>query len=350
MLKDAIENSNTLNEKGDYLYFLYYGCPRDPLTPHTLYCQFDGLEALKFFVAYGYCVNYGDKSKMFSNSNFDHSEYKPRSYSLCFDPDKVEIYDEETVQKYGLQKLVEETGEKDVIVAKYPKDMIGLKKNPDKLMPALYSYMNRSHFINLKRAYELKENYERKLSGKGKLSAKDLNINGRVQKYEKEGNGNYFGSICPPFIYAVQLSKYGKLIYNPFYGDVFNDTNIGLYTYSSEQMEYLKENNQLEQVQESYETIKTYTQWAKSQNEDLVHYGHEMQKFMTKIYLDFLDRVKKYNWDIFYQKYNIEKYERWNDIQKQIIEQINEYKKQGLVENIDSLPEEELIQRGYEVY
>ncbi len=350
MLKDAIENSNTLNEKGDYLYFLYYGLPNQPLTPPLLLYKYDGCEAIKFFLGYGYCVDFGEKSKMFSNSNFEQSEYKPRSYSLCFDPDKVEIYDEETVQKYGLQKLVDETGEKNVIVAKFPKDMIGLKNNSDKLMPALYSYLNRSHFMNYGRSYETIEKKHRENAVKGELNKRDLLIADNIEKYEKAGNGNFFGSISPTFIYAAQLSKYGKLIYNPIYGDISNDTNVGLNTYSSEQMEYLKENNELEQSQEMYEIIKKYCEWIKKQNEDHIDWEKDINNVRIKLHYDFLDRVKKYNFGEFVDRFNRDKGKKWDWIISQIENQSDEYKRQGLLENIDKMTGEELIQRGYEFY
>ncbi len=348
MLKDAIENSNILNEKGDYLYFLYYGLPNQPLTLPTLYSEYDGAEVTKFFQGYGYCVDFGEKSKMFSNSNFEHSEYKPRSYSLCFDPDKVEIYDEETVQKYGLQKLVDETGEKNVFVAKFPKDMIGLKENPDKLMPVLYSYLNRSNFMNYGRAYEMQLNYFREKNGKENNS--DLIVKDNIEKYEKAGNGNFFGSISPTFIYAAQLSKYGKLIYNPVYGDVTNDTNVGLNTYSSEQMEYLKENNELGQSQEMYEIIKKYCEWIKTQDEDNIIWEDDINNLRIRLDADFERRVEKYKFGEFAERFGYKKVKKWDWIISQIKSQSDEYKRQGLIENISETTREEARQRGYEFY
>lgn len=228
-LKESIESSNMLNCKGDNVYLLCYDYEISPFIKWLVsYTDDEEERKLNYinFSLHGNCIylNPSDESVMYSTSDNSFSDKKSQEFSLFYDPQNIEMYDEETIDKYGIQKIVDESGRKNVVILKVPKAMIGAKECGNELFPMLIS--ERTDF----QKYYTPEIYD---YPNIKFDELDKLERDYTKKY-----GKLVTTINSRFVYGVQREITGKVVLNPFY-----NFHNGCYAtkYSVEQQKYLNE-------------------------------------------------------------------------------------------------------------
>lgn len=234
-LKESIESSNMLNCKGDNVYLLCYDYEISPFIVWLFSNAGDESYSKLNYIYYslkGDCayLNPSDEYAMYSTTDNTFSDKKSQEFSLFYDPQNIEMYDEETVDKYGIQKIVDESGRKNVLILKVPKAMIGAKECGNELFPLFMC--ERTDYAKYEAPNVLRH-----------VKDEYKSFNELEQNYKKK-YGNLVTTINSRFVYGVQRDMIGKVILNPFYN--YNFILYGL-KYSGEQQKYLKEhgNNDL---------------------------------------------------------------------------------------------------------
>lgn len=234
-LKESIESSNMLNCKGENVYLLCYDYE---ISPFEMWCLsklnnelYKNMNYIHSVMCGDYAyLNPSDEYAMYSTTDNSFSDKKSQEFSLFYDPQNIEMYDEETVDKYGIQKIVDESGRKNVLILKVPKAMIGAKDCEKELYPLFMC--EKTDFVKY-HSFNMTE----------KVKGHDEKFDELEQDYIKK-YGKFVTTINSRFVYGVQRDITGKVILSPYYNCTGNSFGS---KYSVEQQKYLKEhgNNDL---------------------------------------------------------------------------------------------------------
>ncbi len=284
-LKESIESSNMLNCKGDNVYLLCYDYEISPFEMWLVSNIDDELDRKINYVNFSLkgdsiYLNPSDESVMYSTSDNSFSDKKSQEFSLFFDPQNIEMYDEETVDKYGIQKIVDESGRKNVLILKVPKAMIGAKECGNELFPLFIRARTDTVKYCIPELYKLPNI---------KFDEFDKLEQDYIKKY-----GKLVTTINTRFVYGVQREITGKVVINPFY-----NLNTGAYEikFSVEQQKYLKEHGNEDLINKTNDNVSDICKAGYSLNHKNAPYNLDDKKLLE---------IKKFYYDLY--RRTLEKY------------------------------------------